>query len=210
MVNLVPPNGRPNGPQILPADKICRDTQLTPNVTEGSPRLVTTSGSMITLLYQENGHVTLPETPAGKPANRGTIYIYGTADSRPDDTLLAIHKIWNLAGDGGDRRGRLVATQNFDDGRCYQINSGTISKQRQVQFSHVPDKIMSADLWCQNKIIIPQDAPVDRLYTLYWVWDWPTIAGTSGLPNGKAEIYTTCIDVSLCRGAFRLLEEGKL
>lgn len=201
MTNLLPPNGRPEGPQILPTDKICKDSQLTPNVTEGSPRLAAAPGTVISLLYQENGHVTLPEKPPGKPANRGTVYIYGTAIPSPDDTLLAIHKVWNTTGNGGDRRGRLIATQNFDDGRCYQINSGPISKQRQVQFPHVPDKLMGADLWCQNNVIIPQDAPVGQLYTLYWVWDWPTASGTPGFPHGKAEIYTTCIDVYLGTGA---------
>ncbi len=197
MVNLIPPNGRPGGPSVLPTDKICRDTQSGPNMTEGSSRLVTTVGSQVSLLYQENGHVTLPQEPMGKPCNRGTVYIYGTSDSRSNDTLLAIHKVWNTAGDGGDKRGKLIATRDFDDGRCYQVNAGTISKQRQAQFPHAPDQLMDTDLWCQNNITIPQDASIDKLYTVYWVWYWPTVAGTPGSPSGKAEIYTTCMDISL-------------
>ena len=55
--------------------------------------------------YQENGHVTLPDNQPGKPANRGTVFVYGTTQPSPTDTLLAIHRVWNAAGTGGDQRG---------------------------------------------------------------------------------------------------------
>ena len=35
---------------------------------------------------------------------------------------------------GGDGRGSLLAAQNFNDGRCYQINSRNISIARQQEF----------------------------------------------------------------------------
>lgn len=39
------------------------------------------------------------------------------------------------------------------------------------------------------------------MYTLYWVWDWPTAARTPGFPNGKPEVYTTCMDVDVVDAA---------
>ena len=146
MVNLIPPNGRADGPKILPTDRICKDTQTTTNQTEGNPRSRALAGSAISLRYQENGHVTLPENQPGKPGNRGTVFIYGTNESKPDDSLLRIHKVWSTGGDGGDMCGKLLAVQDFDDGICYQVNNGTVSKQRQVQSPHEPDKLMGADL----------------------------------------------------------------
>lgn len=197
MMNLIPPNGRAEGPKILLTDNICRDSQSRPNQTDGSPRLKAAAGSRISLQYQENGHVTLPEHTPGKSKNRGTVYIYGTEDSQPDDTLLAIHKAWNITGYESDRRVKLLAIRDFDDGRCYQINNGAISKARQTQYPHVPDKLMGADLWCQNNITVPQKATSGRVYTLYWVWDWSTAPGTPGVPDGKPEIYTTCMDIDI-------------
>ncbi|KMU90439.1 hypothetical protein CIHG_08249 [Coccidioides immitis H538.4] len=49
-------------------------------------------------------------------------------------------------------------------------------------------------------IALPKKVPTDKPYTLYWVWDWPTAPNVdSGLPKGKAEIYTTCMDVDIVK-----------
>lgn len=57
---------------------------------------------------------------------------------------------------------------------------------------------MGADLWCQQDISLPQNIPIGKPYTLYWVWDWPTMPKVdSAVPNGKEEIYTTCIDIDI-------------
>lgn len=37
-------------------------------------------------------------------------------------------------GTGGNQLGRLLTAQNFDYGRCYQINSDNISVSRQREF----------------------------------------------------------------------------
>ncbi|KAI9821100.1 MAG: hypothetical protein M1827_003834 [Pycnora praestabilis] len=197
MVNLIPPNGRANQSQILPTDLMCKDTQQSQNQTAGSPRLQAAAGNFVAIRYQENGHVTLPQNQPGKPANRGTVYIYGTEDSQPTDTLLAIHNVWNANGTGGDGRGKLLAMQPFDDGKCYQVNGGNISVARQQEFPHTASQLMGANLWCQNDIQIPQDAPSGKPYSVYWVWDWPTAPGTPGLPDGKEEIYTSCADIDI-------------
>ena len=203
MVNLIPPDGRPgpNPNEILPTELMCKDTQTTYNQTAGFPRLQAAPGAKIAIRYQENGHVTLPQNQPGKPDNRGTIYIYGTSEPKATDTYLGIQGQWNAAGTGGDRRGKLIATQNFDDGQCYQINSGSISAVRQQEFPiGTPTQPEGANLWCQNIIPLPQDLPTGKPYTLYWVWVWPTAPGTPGLLNGKNEAYTTCLDIDIQTG----------
>lgn len=198
MTYILPPNTRPIDSGISPSDRICASTQQTRNQTSGSPRLKAQSGAAIALRYQENGHVTLPDAQPGKPPNRGNVYVYGTTDPRANDTLLAIHKKWNEDGTGGDGRGILLSRQNFDDGQCYQINDDSISTGRQAKFPHEADQLMGADMWCQQDIALPQNAPTGKPYTLYWVWDWPTAAGMDpGLPKGKEELYTTCIDIDI-------------
>ncbi|EAW11390.1 uncharacterized protein ACLA_090830 [Aspergillus clavatus NRRL 1] len=198
MTYLTPPNGRANLSQILPSDKLCKDTQRKQVQTEGSPRLQASPGAAIALRFQENGHVTLPQNQLGKPPNCGTVYVYGTTEPKEDEKLLDVHKVWNKEGTGGDKRGVLLSEQNFDDGRCYQINSGQISQHRQSTYPHEANQLMGADLWCQQDTALPSKVPIGKLYTLYWVWDWPTAPGVDpGLPNGKQEIYTTCMDVDM-------------
>ncbi|EEP76859.1 conserved hypothetical protein [Uncinocarpus reesii 1704] len=198
MTYLLPPNTRPAGSGLQPGDNICKETQRKLEQTQGSPRLKASPGAAIALRFQENGHVTLPDAQPGKPKNRGYVYVYGTTDPRPDDKILSIHKVWNSAGTGGDRRGMLLSRQNFDDGRCYQINDKPISKLRQAKFPHEANQLMGADMWCQQDIALPQNVPVGKPYTLYWVWDWPTAPSVDpGLPKGKLEIYTTCMDIDI-------------
>ncbi|KIW81627.1 hypothetical protein Z517_04653 [Fonsecaea pedrosoi CBS 271.37] len=196
MVNLIPPDGRPIN-QIQSSDLMCKSTQTSQTQTDGSPRLQAPAGAGVALRFQENGHVTLPDNQPGKPPNRGTVYVYGTSEPNPDDSFLAIHRVWTPDGSGGDGRGRLLSTRNFDDGQCYQVNGGQISQQRQQQYGHPFDDLMGQDLWCQQDIQIPDDVPTGQPFTLYWVWDWPTLPGAPGYPNGKQEIYTTCMDIDI-------------
>ena len=57
---------------------------------------------------------------------------------------------------------------------------------------------MGANLWCQNNLALPTNIPIGSNYTLYWVWDWPTEPGVDpNLPKGKAELYTTCMDIDI-------------
>jgi len=220
MVHILPGQGQPSIEQrdapsktdiqgILPSDPMCKRTQQTQFQSNGNPRLQAAAGDMVALRYEENGHVTLPQNQPGKPANRGNVYIYGTTQPKPDDKFLDIFGVWTADGTGGDKRGKLLATQPYDDGQCYQVNGGAISAQRQKQYPHLANKIMGTDLWCQNNIKIPTDAPSGKPYTLYWVWDWPTLPNVDpNLPKGKAEIYTTCMDVDItAKKASRDLEE---
>jgi hypothetical protein len=194
MTYLIPPNTQGSN-DILDTTRICSNAQQTRNQTAGSPRLKAAPGAAVALRYQENGHVTLPQNQAGKPQNRGTVYVYGTTEPYENDTLLAIHKVWNENGTGGDGRGVLLSKQNFDDGHCYQINHGNISEYRQKAFPHAANQLMGANLWCQQDIALPSDAPSGQPYTLYWVWDWPTLPARNRA--GKNETYTTCMDIDI-------------
>ncbi|KAL9101190.1 MAG: hypothetical protein Q9163_003529 [Psora crenata] len=186
---------------IKPTDPMCKKSQQQQYQSDGFPRLSATPGSMIALRYQENGHVTLPQNQPGKPGNRGNVSIYGTSEPKPDENFLDVFKQWNSAGTGGDKRGKLLATQPYDDGQCYQVNGGTISKSRQEQYPHGTDELTGKDIWCQNDIKLPADLPTGKSYTLYWVWDWPTEPGVDpGLPKGKAEVYTSCMDIDIKAG----------
>lgn len=200
----IPPNGRAAGAVIYANDSLCSPQQHVGAYTNSKyPQLVTAPGDYIAMRHQENGHVTLPTTQANKPRNRGTIYIYGTESPRSDDALMSIHNVWNVNGTGGDGRGRLLATRNYDDGQCYQVNSGTISESRQKEFSKVSENPQGGDLWCQSDIQLPTDITTGTNYTLYWVWDWPTLSeanamvGDADVNVTKPEIYTSCMDVKI-------------
>ncbi|EON98590.1 hypothetical protein UCRPA7_5951 [Phaeoacremonium minimum UCRPA7] len=198
MSYLIPPNGRPTGNKILETDNICHPSQTVGTQSAGFPVLTTAPGDFISLRYLENGHVSLPQNQKGKPLNRGTMYIYGTDQATNNDTLLAIHKVWTPDGQGGDKRGRLLATRNYDDNQCYQVNGGEISTERQKEFFN-----NNEELWCQADIQLPSDLKVGSTYTLYWVWDWPTFS-TDDVPTSESngtitltEMYTSCADISL-------------
>ena len=170
MVHRLPPDGTPVDVGLQPKDVMCMPSQQKQVQSDGSPRLKAAAGDMIALRYQENGHVTLPQGQLGKEPNRGTVYIYGTTEPSQEEKFLDVHKKWNADGSGGNKKGRLLATQNYDDGRCYQVNGGPISTTRQKQFPHEADPKMGGDIWCQNDIALPKDAPSGKPYTLYWVW----------------------------------------
>src|SRR5271156_3127949 len=66
MVNLIPPNGGTIN-VITPDMLMCMPSQQDQVQTSGSPRLQAAPGAAISLRYQENGHVTLPDNQPGKP-----------------------------------------------------------------------------------------------------------------------------------------------
>ncbi|KAJ3469756.1 hypothetical protein MRS44_003821 [Fusarium solani] len=190
MQHLLPPNDGV-ARSLTEQDRMCKESQTFGSYSPELPPLEARAGDFIALQYQENGHVTLPQNTPQKSSS-GTVYIYSTSNPTDDDTLLSIHKIWNKQGTGGDGRGRLLATRPFDDGQCYQMNSGPLSMQRQREFMKVPMDPQGGDLWCQNDIRLPLD--VRDSLTLYWVWDWP-----SSNPE-MDEIYTSCMDIKIVPG----------
>lgn len=193
MQHQLPPVARYDGPMIEMPDHICKETQVFGNYSQDLPALRASPGDFIALQYQENGHVTLPEITPQKNTS-GRVYIYGTSTPSSEDTLLSIHKVWNEDGTGGNGRGRLLAVRPFDDGRCYQINGGIISTERRTKYPKAAMAPQGADLWCQNDIRLPVD--ISGYFTLYWVWDWPTLPSIE-IPAGIPEVYTSCMDIEI-------------
>lgn len=182
-------------------DLLCHPSQRTAKYSSQYPQLQITPGGYLAMKYLENGHVTLPQNQLGKPKAGGTVFIYAT--SKPSDTeKIADVLDWTTTGSGGDKRGTLIASNSFDDGRCHQINSGTISQQRQQQF---PDRVAGqptsqVEQWCETDVQIPASiAKAGDSLTLYWVWQWPTAPGGADptYPDGKDEYYTSCADVKI-------------
>lgn len=138
------------------------------------PMLQSSPGGHVALWHMENGHTTLPQNQPKKPHNRGTIFIYGTSNPNPQEKLFDVHLLWNRDGTGGDKRGVLLATRNYDDGNCYQPNNGVISIDRAQKLA--PDGAKhDEELICQSDIQLPSDLKPGSVYTLYWYWDWPDL-----------------------------------
>ncbi|KAF4446076.1 hypothetical protein FALBO_17111 [Fusarium albosuccineum] len=193
MQHLLPPNDRPGPPQILASDLMCKSTQSSQNYSQNFPRLEAHPGDHVALQYQENGHVTLlPNTPQKKTS--GMIYIYGTERPRHDEKFLDVHKTWNGGSEGLNNRGKLLKTWSFDDGQCYQVNQGKVSLLRQERHPKAFVEPQGSDLWCQIDVRIPLTSR--GTLTIYWVWDFST-PPSPDIPNGKAEFYTSCLDIKL-------------
>jgi hypothetical protein len=200
MTYLLPPlaSGRT---RINGSDLLCAPTQRSANQTDNYPRLTASPGAHVAIKYLENGHVTLPENQPGKPSGAGTVYIFGTSETNENELLMDVLQ-WTRDGTGGSKQGRLLTAQNFDDGRCYQINGGNISIARQENFPNPAEGQPGSvhEQWCETDVVIPTNVTVDSTYTLYWVWQWPTAPGSPRLPDGKDEYYTTCSDVDIVAG----------
>lgn len=187
--------------RIDSTDPMCRSSQTTSNYTDAYPKLNAAPGDFVAIRYLENGHVTLPQNQLGKPGSGGTVMIYATTQPKDNEKLTDVLQ-WNVNGTGGDGRGKLLTVQNFDDGRCYQINSSPISTQRQQQFPNKPVNAAAGsaneELWCETNVQLPSDAATNSDMTLYWAWQWNTMPNVDpGIPKGKDEWYTSCMDVNL-------------
>lgn len=168
---------------------MCKALQKGGKQTPGFDTLKAAPSDWVALQYLDNGHVTKNTGP--RPAGNGTVYVYGTKNAADSDTLLGIHKKWNEAGDGGDKRGKLLATRYYDDGQCHETSDQPLSVARAAK-----DGIKEAGLPCQTDIQIPEDAGTDGLYTVYWVWDYALMNPEKGVVQTN-ETYTTCMDINL-------------
>ncbi|KAK0270665.1 hypothetical protein LTR35_013947 [Friedmanniomyces endolithicus] len=185
-----------DGVRISSTNLLCHPAQQTSNYSNPAyPKLQVTPGSYVAMKYLENGHVTLPWNQLGKPPGGGTVFVYGTTQPSDDEKIADVLS-WTSDGKGGNGKGFLMTAQNFDDGRCYQINCGNISTDRQTLFpNHVPGQSNSIiEQWCETDVQIPTTATPGTL-SVYWVWQWPTEANHDcTYPQGKDEYYTTCSD----------------
>lgn len=201
MTYQLPPPEDTSRIRVNDSDLLCAPTQRTSNQTQGFPRLSAWPGAYMAMKYLENGHVTLPQNTQGKPVSGGTVFVFGTSQPIENELLVNVLE-WTTDGAGGDRRGKLLAAQNFDDGRCYQINPENISLARQQEFPD-PSAGQSGsthEQWCETDVAIPSDVSVNSTYTVYWVWQWSIAPGTLGAVEGKDEYYTTCSDINILAG----------
>ncbi|KAF3029146.1 hypothetical protein E8E12_000530 [Didymella heteroderae] len=186
------------------SDPLCHPDQRDPHQSPNFPRLKSVPGGTIAMRYAEGGHVTMDGGGVGlygKPKQGGTAFVFGTSQSNPEQAMNSALE-WTRDGTGGDRRGRLLASQNFDDGRCYENNNTPLASLRrsQISASLSGQPGSEKELLCETDVQLPPDLEVGKHYTLYWVWQWPTAPGKD--PNdleGKDEYYTSCIDVDIVR-----------
>ncbi|KAL6876605.1 hypothetical protein J3F83DRAFT_759096 [Trichoderma novae-zelandiae] len=211
--------GAYSGDEVLNKYKLDENPQF--------PMLEAAPGDHIAIIHLENGHTTLPQNQPKKPMNRGTVFLYGTSQPKENERLFDVHLVWNKQGTGGDGRGRLLATRNYDDGQCYQPNSGPISMERATQLAS-EGATHDVELGCQSTLQLPTDLKAGSIYTIYWYWDWPDLnadfidfqATTNGLypwagtfmrgekdPHGftmaaiaKNESYASTIDIKITAG----------
>ncbi|TEY64662.1 hypothetical protein BOTCAL_0145g00220 [Botryotinia calthae] len=204
LLNTVPDSTTICNPKQAPGAKPLLSSQ---QVLSAAP------GDFVAVRYQENGHVTEPtqaDTPEqGKGFGSGIVYVYGTANSKATDTFNSIHKVWNKDGTGGDKRGKLLATQYFDDMACFLAgntngnlfvdepsNKVTIAMARAEAYKFAPTSEMGVNLWCQTDFQIPAEAQANKDYSIYWVWEWPTMDKKTGKTT-VSEIYTSCADIAI-------------
>ncbi|KAF2708150.1 hypothetical protein K504DRAFT_351493, partial [Pleomassaria siparia CBS 279.74] len=214
MTYLVPPVEQ-QPPFINSTNLLCNPNLRKPVQNPKYPRLQATPGVWIALRYAENGHTSNPSnlnghTPGtldlGRRPNGGTVFIFGTTEPKEDEKIADVLQ-WTQDGNGGDKRGLLLATQNYDDGRCYQVNQSPVTKERMALTKNYrlgqPDGPGNYELPCEADVQLPKDAPVGKPLSLYWVWNWamdPTENNPNAnptFPKGKDEYYTTCMDVDI-------------
>jgi hypothetical protein len=183
----------------------CHPNQRTPNYSQQYPKLSVAPGAYVAMKYLENGHVTQPFIPAGKPEGSGTVWIYGTYSPSDAETLVDVLS-WTADGKGGNGKGFLMTAQNYDDGRCYQINQSPTSVNRQMtDGNHAPGQPTSQlEQWCESDLLVPSNSQVGKTLTVYWVWGWATAMQTEGAMCGKDEYYTTCSDFDIVEGGDEL------
>lgn len=170
---------------------LCHPAQQVANGYANSqfPRLNASAGSFVALTYQENGHVSAPQVPEGRPYRSGNVYVYATTTLR-DEKFSAVHRNWTA--DGSLEAGRLIATRFYDDENCYQ-NQGSgptpINAERKAASG-----LDSVD--CQTDIKLPEDIGSDTM-ALYWVWDWSL---WPNMDKTAFEAYTACVEIEISQG----------
>lgn len=155
------------------------------------PRLKASAGSRIALTYQENGHVSAPQVPEGRPYRSGNVYVYASTSLRDED-FGGVFGNWSA--DGSLESGRLLATHFYDDRRCFQ-NQGSGGTPINAARKAAAAGLESVD--CQTDIQLPQDIQSDKLM-IYWAWDWTLWPNTD---KSAVEVYTACAEIDISQGS---------
>ena len=174
------------------SDFACHPFQRTQNQTHNYPRIKATSGGYVAMKYLENGHITQPWVNQGKPNKAGTVFVYGTTQPKNDEKLVDVLQ-WTTDGQGGDKRGALLTSQNFDDGRCHQVNPNSCIAEMRMK----ADADHSMEQWCETDLHIPTTYKAGTTLSIYWLWQWST---SPTFENGKDQFYSTCSDFDIVAG----------
>jgi hypothetical protein len=191
-----------------------KDQRQAKQVNDKYPRLQAVPGGFIAMRYMENGHITKPQNQKGKPEKAGTVFVYGTTEPKEDEKLANVLH-WTQDGKGGDARGVLLTMNDFDDGRCYETNESPIHAERvkvtpNYAMGQAEKGAGTMPLFCETHVQLPKTAAMGKPYTLYWVWQWNTAPGMDpGLPQGKDEYYSTCIDVDVASANVALAADAE-
>lgn len=154
------------------------------------PRLKASAGSRIALTYQENGHVSAPQVPEGRPYRSGNIYVYASTSLRDEDFTDVFG---NWSADASLESGRLLATHYYDDQFCYQ-NQGSGGTPINAERKAAAGNLDSVD--CQTDFQLPQDIKSEKLM-IYWTWDWSLWPNTD---TTAFEAYVACAEIDISQG----------
>ena len=127
------------------------------------PRLRAHAGEEVIGYWLENGHITR-QPIEGPNGSTGSVRWYGT-ESYSSDTTLGEVRAWTGDGQGGNKEGRLIGENPFDDRICAESNNSKVSSDRQVGL----DK---PTLPCKGSFTLPGGLKPGSTYTVYWVWDF--------------------------------------
>lgn len=143
------------------------------DLNPGMPMLEAAPGDHIAIFHLENGHTTVL-TDRPKPRNAGTIFLYGTTQPADQEKLFDVHLQWTRDGKGGDGRGHLLGTRNYDDGQCVQGAPTPIGNERMAALG-ITNPRDFFELPCQSDVKLPDSLKDGDIYTIYWYWDWPDL-----------------------------------
>ncbi|KAL9071030.1 MAG: hypothetical protein Q9157_005620, partial [Trypethelium eluteriae] len=172
MTYMLPPTGRD---VLWSSDLVCKDTQQQLQQTAGYPILSVPIGAKIMLAYQENGYITIPSANQDKP-DPGTVTIYGTRNSRPNNTLFEVQE-WTRDGDGSNKQGHVLAEMQFNNGHCYTFNDTNpevLHRQAMPQPPHMEKE--GLNLWCKNNFTLSRNLS-EGLLSVYWINQYYALAG---------------------------------
>ena len=203
----------PDDGEVFISDQqlLCAEAQREQKqISDQFPRLKSPPGGYIAIRYQENGHVTLPDVNPEKPEKGGTVYVYGTKDPKNDEKLLDVLQ-WTQDGKGGDKRGVLLAMNDYDDGRCYLNNQTPIAMERKAAdpayMMNTPQSgPANSVMYCETDVKLTNTMALNQTYTLYWVWQWTSLP--QGNDKGKDEYYSTCMDIDVASPKIAMAAEA--
>lgn len=116
--------------------------------------------------YTENGHVTKDSLAPDNLPHPGNYTWYLAANSAGTPSPMLTYGSLSTAG-------RVVATGNFDDGKCAEDATKGRAGPRN----------------CQSVVVVPSTLSAGT-YELIWLWNFPKVAGV-------VEMYSSCMDIQV-------------